>query len=788
MPGSGLKTLTLTRQHNGTRGGGDIMGKVDHIQTSFAGGEFGPSLFGRTDVAQYANACQIVQNFLVRPYGSVLSTPGTRFVREVSVSTLKTRLIKFVFNRSDAYAIEMGPLYFRFYTNGGIVVTTGPTPFTLAHVFTESEIFDVQFTQLNDVMYLTHPDHPPQRLVRSAAASWSIADFDFLGGPFKDDNTNTSTTVSISASVGTINITASTGIFTVSGSTLGHHNTYWKIGTTLTNSTTGLDEQGYVKITYVKDTLTATATVIKTLSIAANDPTSVWAEGAWSAVSGYPARVAFHERRLFFARTAKEPQKVWGSKVFIYDDFALEGAADDDGLNLALASNEANEINWLSSGKSLAVGTYGGPFIINSGSSEPITPSNVTASAEVSFGAEAIVPKKIGHFIYYVQRFKKKLRELFYFWDLDTYKAIDKTIFSPHILGEGIVDMDYQQNPDTILYCVRTDGTLATMTREIDQELTAWAKQTTSGTYSSIAVIPSQTKPYDEVWVIVERWINGAQKRYVEVFEDIVVPDRQDLCLYLHSALTYNAYSSTSSSATSISLSATGGTGSTITLTTSGNYFASGDVGQRIRAIDTLDGSTVGEAKITAFTSGTTVVATVKFAFDASSYAAGKWGLSVQTITGLAHLDAATVGVLADGGVDRPAKTVASEAIQLAYDYFVVSVGLPYDQIIQTLPREAGSAKGTSQGKIQKIHEVAFKVNRSHRGFKVGATSSTLDRAATRDPSTNLGTPELLYTGVIPNISFYGDYAYGAQVYLKNEDPLPIELLSIITKMETFDK
>ena len=96
--------------------------KLDIIQNSFAGGEFGPSLLGRTDIVQYANACEVVENFLPRPYGSVISTPGTRYVATVSDSTLRTRLIKFVFNRQDAYAIEMGDLYMRFFTNRGQVV------------------------------------------------------------------------------------------------------------------------------------------------------------------------------------------------------------------------------------------------------------------------------------------------------------------------------------------------------------------------------------------------------------------------------------------------------------------------------------------------------------------------------------------------------------------------------------------------------------------------------------------------------------------------------------------
>ena len=1181
------------------------MAKVDIIQTSFAGGEFGPSLFGRTDIAQYQNACQTVENFLVRSYGPAISTPGSTYIYSASNSTLNTRLIKFVFNRSDAYAIEMGRYYFRFYTNGGIVITTGTTPFTLTHIYDETKISDVHYTQLNDVIYLAHPDHPPQKMIRVSSTNWSIADLNFLGGPFLDDNT-TSTTITPSASSGTINITASASLFTVSGSTLGHHNSYWKIGgLALTNTTTGLQEEGYVKITYVTNATTATATVIKTLKVAT--ATTVWAEGAWSAVRGYPGKVTFHERRLFFARTDYEPQKVWGSKVFDYENFALDTEADDDGLNLPLASNESNEIQWLASGKSLIAGTFGGAFVINSGSSEPITPSNANASEEVGFGSDSIAPKKIGNFLYYVQKFGRKLREMFYFWDQDTYKAVDRTILSPHILGDGIVDMDASQNPETILYCVLTSGTIATMTREADQDVTAWSRQVTAGTYSSIAIIPSQTNLYDEAWVIVERWINGTQKRFVELFEPIEPPDRQDANIYLHSALTYSAYEASSSSATSITLvggtgkipttvgnvvisgsesvfgggsalfdgsgdyvtfpddadwqlggsggscvfdgtgdylssadsadwqlgggtgdftidcwvrftsaasemiflsqrtddnnfwqfgydnaaggikflarslssnlvnitapltptintwyhvavvrsgnvfsvyingtsgasdtqsvtipdftsslfigvypslvaylngyldeirisdsarwtttfdppttdysndantklllhltsdftdssgsghtvsangdaaistaifihqgdftieawiryvSTTGwqtmisqasgtnewhfakdssdnlrfiayvagvqqvllsgtmsttantwyhvavvrsGTTSTLylngtaldsdtglfnipnstgklfigdqndgsdgsagdgvngymdevrisnsarwtanftpstsaysndsntdlllhldadtqfsdssqltdpgTVTASGAYFNSSDVGQRIRGID-ANGDTRGEGQITAYLTTSSCTLSITSVFLDASYAAGLWGLSVNTISGLDHLIGEQVNTLNDGEPGS-LKTVASNTagtITLDDDFFIVSAGLPYDQIIYTLPKEAGSQRGTSQGKIQRISEIAFKVNNSYKHFEAGGDADHLDIISATESTISL------FTGIIENISFFDDYQRGSKVYIRNSDPLPIELLSIITTVDTFDK
>ena len=786
--------------------------KVDTIQTSFVGGEFSPSLFGRTDIAQYPNACALLENFLIRPYGSIISTPGTEYINECKTggTTGIVRLIPFIFSRTDSYIIEMGVEYFRFYTSGAVVVSTGTTPYEVAHTYTADELMDVQYCQLNDVLYLTHGDHRTQKLVRYAAANWALEDFDFKGGPFMDVNTDETVKIAASANTGSITLTVTpttSTIFTVSGSTLGHNNSYWRIGHTVTDATTGLEVQGYVKIDNVTNPSTATATVIKQLS--GTNPDSNWAEGAWSDVRGYPARVNFHQQRLAFARTSAQPQNIWLSKSFVFDDFAVDAGYDSNGINIQLASNESNDIKWLVSGQALIAGTYGGEFIVKANEDAALTPSNINVRKETSWGSEAIIPKKIGSFFYYIQRFGKKMRELFYSWDVDNYKSADKTILSPHISGDGFIDTTYQQTPDTILYCVTTNGTLATMTREVDQEVQGWSRQTTTGLYEAVASIPSQTEPSDEVWVVVNRTINGNTRRYIERFKPIEIPTRQTDCFYVHCGLSYDAFALTSSA--TISLSAT--TGTSVIVTSSTAYFSIDDIGQRIRAVD-ADKAIIGELEVTHYTSSTIVVGDVKYAFDSNAYDESRWGVSVTEISGLDHLEASTVSVLADGGTDKPNKTVSSGTITLANDYFEVHAGLPYTQKIKTLPQEAGSQRGTSQGKVQRINEVAFKVNRSHKGFEVGNAEDELDvvsyiestttevlftgtipnanfvlqRISFRDPSTPMGTPEVLYTGVIPNISFRDNYRYGSQVLIHNSDPLPIELLNIITTLDTNDK
>lgn len=777
------------------------MPKIETIQTSFVGGELGPSLVGRTDVAQYKNAAALVQNWLIRPFGSIVTTPGLEYVNQCvtggSTTISGIRLIPFQFSVTDSYIIEMGVGYFRFYTNGAVVISSG-TPYQVTHSYSSIDITSIQYCQNHDVLYFFHGNYPPATLTRMGATNWVLANFPFSGGPFQPTNSNTASTIWVSASSGTVSITSSTAIFVVSSSTnVGHTNSFFSIGSTVTNSTTGLDVQGYVQITNVVSTTAVTASVIQPLSL--SGVTNVWSLPSWSYPSGWPGRCTFFQSRLFAGRTNTEPQTVWGSGNFVFTNFAVDGGADDDALNLQLSATQGNDIKWMAPMNDLIVGTYGGEFCISNGigTGNPLTPATVGVIQQTSWGSESIIPKKIGNFAYYVQRGFQKLREISYIWTSANYKSVDKTILSPQINGGGFIDIAYQQNPDTVLWCLCTNGTLATMTREVDQEVQGWSRQVTPGSFSSIAVIPSQQGPYDEVWVIVNRMINGQYVNYVERFGSTLLTmqgtgslkTQQDQIFYVHCGLTYDAFGQTTSSSISIS-SSYSTTGSIVVVTCSTGYFASGDVGERIRAVDAFD-NIQGEILVTGYTSSTIIVGTVQYPFTAQSYSPTFWGVSVTSISGLQQLAGQTVAVCADGGVDYPSKIVSTDGtgtISLAYNYFVISVGLEAPSLLMTLPQEAGAERGTAQGKRQRINEIAFKLNNSYTGFWISGTTGTIFQPLGRNPQTVLGTPPPLLTGILPNITFQDDYRYGSQVYLQVLDPLPVEILNIITTIETFEK
>lgn len=98
------------------------MSRVSVINTNFTAGELSEDLFGRVDITKYQNGAATLENFIVQPHGGVTRRPGTRFIKEVKVSSALTRLFPFEFSTTQAYVIEFGNLYIRFYKDEGAIL------------------------------------------------------------------------------------------------------------------------------------------------------------------------------------------------------------------------------------------------------------------------------------------------------------------------------------------------------------------------------------------------------------------------------------------------------------------------------------------------------------------------------------------------------------------------------------------------------------------------------------------------------------------------------------------
>jgi hypothetical protein len=492
---------------------------------SLNAGEFSPLLEGRVDFQKYAKGLKVCENFIPLVQGPLTRRPGTYYVAEVKNSANRAALVRFEFSTTQAYIIEFGDLYMRFYRNEAQILSGGvpyevATPYTLANLFDANGALRLKFAQSADVLYIAHPSYAPRKITRTGHTSWTISTITFKDGPFLATNTST-TTLTPSATSGSITITASAATFasTDVGRTIRvKHSNLW----------------GNATITAFTSSTQVSATVNR--AFGATTASVDWRLGLWSDTTGYPGAVSFYGDRLFWGGSTGYPQRVDGSCVGDYENmeptsFATGSTtdntviADDDALALSLNANDVNAVKSIGEDEQgLIVFTVGGEWIVRpSNQNEALTPTNVRATRSTAWGCSEPQPVRVGKPHIFVQRAGRKIRELAYVFADDGFKSPDLSIASEHITRSGIIAIAYQAQPQTILWCVRADGVLVGMTYDREQEVIAWHKHVLGGAFGagsavveSAAVIPNSTGTADQLWLIVKRTINGTTRRYVE--------------------------------------------------------------------------------------------------------------------------------------------------------------------------------------------------------------------------------------------------------------------------------
>ena len=437
------------------------MGKQLLSIPSFTAGEMSDSMQGRTDFAKYFSAASRIENFVVLPHGPITRRPGTHFVSEVKDSTAKTRLIPFTFSTEQTYILEFGNQYIRFYKDNGQIISGG-SAFEIASPYTTAQLFDIKFAQSADIMYLTHESHPVKKLSRTGHTSWTLVDCNFTDGPYLDTNT-TSTTLTPAATSGTaINLNASAAVFVSTD-----------VGRLVRLS------GGFGKITNFNSSTLVQIDILDDFDN--TNAVSTWKLGAFSVATGFPRCVSFFEQRLVFAGTSTQPQTMFFSKSGDYENMS-SGTNDDDAMIYTIASNQVNAIQAMKATRTLIVMTTGGEYAVSSGASQDaITPTNINIRKQSNYGSAGVDALSIGNATIFVQRAKRKIRELAYNFDTDGYTAPDLTILADHISESGLTDMAYQQEPHSIVWAVRNDGQLAGLTYNRLENVVAWHRHIFGG-------------------------------------------------------------------------------------------------------------------------------------------------------------------------------------------------------------------------------------------------------------------------------------------------------------------
>ena len=746
------------------------MARVAVQLTNFTGGELSPRLDGRNDLQKYPTGCKTLENMIVYPHGSAARRSGTQFVAEVKDSTKKTRLIAFEFSTVQTYILEFGNQYIRFYKDNGQILSGG-SAYEISSPYLEAELFDIKFAQSADVMYICHPNHPVKKLARTGHTNWTLIDDVISNGPFMDHNIETTTLNPSHKSVGqTTTVTAS--------STTGINSNQGFLSTDVGRLIHIQD--GHLKITSVTSTTVVVGTVIVDLGISSSTTTD-FALGAFSDTTGYPSCVTFFEQRLVFAATLSQPQTIFFSKSGDYENFDdnYHGTvADDDAIIYTIASNQVNAIRFMTATRTLIIGTAGGEFAVTGGATSSgvaITPTNIAINKQSNHGAANVDGISVGNATLFLQRAKRKIRELAYNFDVDGYTAPDLTILAEHITEGGIVEMAYQEEPLAIIWCVRGDGELVALTYQREQEVVAWHRHVFGGAFGtgkavceSVAVIPTEDSEY-ELYMIIKRTINGATKRYVEYLNTFDFTETDNTTFnFLDSQLSYSGATSTLNgdiSATATTVIVASGTD----FTSSGTIKIGGEIITYTgKSTNNLTGCTRGQNITTAIahTSGATVKQVV------------------NSVAGLNHLEGQVVSILADGAT-HPTKTVSSNAITLDRFANKIKVGLGYTSLLKTMRIDAGSQNGTSQAKTKRIYEVTARLYESV-GVEVGPDLNNMERVPFRTSANPMDQGIPPFTGD-KEVEFRGDYDTDGFMIVRQTQPLPLTILSLYPRLVTND-
>lgn len=801
------------------------MARVSTIVTNFQSGELSPRLEGRIDLEKYSSGSQTMENMVVFPQGGATRRPGTYYAGS-SKDGGKVRLINFEFSDEQAYVLEFGANYVRFYKDGGIlteatksitaitkadpaVVTStshgftngdrvyvssvaGMTElnnreFTVANktantfelsgedssshttyvsggtagkivevttTYTEAQVFELNHVQSADVLFLAHKDQAPAKLTRTTATTFTLNDIDFVDGPYLDENA-TSTTVYASADTGSVTLTASASLFTADDvgriirfrEVLEVNYDEWAASTSYSNNAfVRYNGHVYKQVTGSTQTSNNTPPVHTT-------GTETYGSIDWEYRhddTGHAEITAFTSATSVTA-TVKEddggvsvlPHNVVGSSnaTKLWSLGAFDG---DQGFPRAVAFYEERLYFAGTDGQPQTIfGSVTADFENHTPGTEDDKAINVTiASDQVNV---------IKHMIQ--GRFLQVMTSSAEFTLSGGTGTQAVTPTNINVLREttfGSSDVRPLRAGSTTIMVQKGKEKVKEVTFNLDsdglvgRDLTVLAEHLARG---GLTDMTWQQEPELILWFV------RADGKLIGLSYD---PTNNTIGWHQHTL---------------------GGTATVESVTS----IPSGSEDQVYLAVKRTINSVTTRHIV--YMKEIYFGQDVEDAFYTDSGLTYS-GAATTTITGLNHLEGETVQILADGAT-HPEKTVSGGSITLERSAQKVHVGYSYDSIIKTLRMEGGAEDGISQGKIKRIHGITVRFLDTV-GAEVGPDENTLDRIPFRDSSMDMDDAVPMFVGD-KEISYPSGYDNDARVMVRQNQPLPMTILAIMRRSNTFD-
>jgi hypothetical protein len=524
------------------------------------------------------------------------------------------------------------------------------------------------------------------------------------------------------------------------------------------------------------------------------------------------ACVAFFQRRRVFgnlgsAATPYRPHTIVASAIENFANFDVHTLpAAEDSVEIRISSRFSGEVRWLLDTHVLLVGTSAGVFAATGKSSTALVADEVPVVVNQNEeGAAALHPIRVADDVLYVGERADSVIALQYDDVRRKYLGTPIEEFSDHLVRRHrIVDWAYQKKPYSVVWAVREDGKLLSLTYRPSMKAAGWAwhELADGGAAESVCCIPQGAE--DAVYLVVRRTVGGATKRYIERLTSRQVNDAR-LGVFLDSSLTYDGRN-TSATTVTVSEIAGGGYGpeASVAVASSADVFVAGDVGNDVILDpdaaarydangDLLPSLGPVRLRITAYTGPRAVTAEVispAVPAELQATATTAWARAVDELSGLGHLEGKTVLAVADGSVVRAdaagaALVVAGGSVTLADRAAVIHVGLGYDAELEMLDLAAG---GDGKGKEKIVKQVFIDLVKS-LGAELFAGPS-LEDADLRPWEiqaknvTEVGEgPVKLLTG-LAEIPVPGEWTKHGRCAVKQADPLPCTVVAVTRDVE----
>jgi hypothetical protein len=207
--------------------------------------------------------------------------------------------------------------------------------------------------------------------------------------------------------------------------------------------------------------------------------------------NAYPATVALYNQRLALAATNEQPFTLWMSVTGdLYNFNTHASIREDDAIEATVPATEFPEINHIVASKEMLLMCDNGEWVVSPVSGNTLSYSTIQIKQQSQIGcSKRLPPLAVADEILFAESTNETLRAIRYDFTSDGYQSTDLSVLSQSLTRNNpIVDYAYKQHPDSIVVCVREDGTLATLTYMKEHELCAWSTTVLGGGLKAVGV------------------------------------------------------------------------------------------------------------------------------------------------------------------------------------------------------------------------------------------------------------------------------------------------------------